>query len=162
MLPDFGDSVGDYSLTLAMFNRLLAVIRCTHEGLGKFFDILIINELGEKESWVKQVSVGPILGIERPLGFWINGDLFLVDAEKRLVLFDTGVEKVIKLELRGSTGIMEVVNYVESLVPINGRLEDADGQFARVNPWNFFPGPSSSDEEEEEEEDMEREASGSP
>ncbi|XP_038725472.1 F-box/kelch-repeat protein At3g06240-like [Tripterygium wilfordii] len=131
-LPDFGVSWVDYLPQLAIYNGLLAVIVYTREGPERLVDKWVMIERGVKESWVKQASIGPVPGVERPLGFLKNGGLFLEDLEGQLVLYDPSSQQLKNLQPRGGKDSLQVVNYVESLVPINGRHEDEDEPFVRI------------------------------
>ncbi|KAF5738673.1 F-box and associated interaction domains-containing protein putative isoform 1 [Tripterygium wilfordii] len=90
--------------------------------MGKCFDVWVMTKHGVKESWVKQMRIGPILGIEKPLEYWKNGGLFLEDDEGFLVLYDACTREVKKLQICGEEyrSTLQVMNYEESLVPING------------------------------------------
>lgn len=38
--------------------------------------------------WIKLFSIGPLMGIDKPLGFWKNDSMFLGNDESQLVFYD--------------------------------------------------------------------------
>ena len=44
----------------------------------KYFDIWVMREYGVEDSWTKQLVVGPLLRIQKPLPFAKNGELLLL------------------------------------------------------------------------------------
>ncbi|KAE8674675.1 Detected protein of unknown function [Hibiscus syriacus] len=117
-LPESGRSLEQYYLELLDFNGLLGVIFYPIEGLDKSFDLWVMNG-----SWTKQFSVESVLGLERPLGFWKNGELFLESSDQELVLFDLSIQELRNLGIHAYQKTMHITTYVESLVPLNGRSE---------------------------------------
>ncbi|XP_039038590.1 F-box/kelch-repeat protein At3g06240-like [Hibiscus syriacus] len=117
-LPEFGWSLEQYYLELLDFNGLLGVIFYLREGTDKSFDLWVMNG-----SWTKQFSVESVLGVERPLGFWKNGELFLESSDQELVLFDPSIQELINLGIHAYQETMRIAAYVESLVLLNGRSE---------------------------------------
>ncbi|KAE8674677.1 Detected protein of unknown function [Hibiscus syriacus] len=117
-LPEFGGSLEQYYLELLHFNGLLGAIFYPREGTDKSFDLWVMNG-----SWTKQFSVESVLGVERPLGFWKNGELFLESSDYELVLFDPSVQELRNLGIHAYKETMHITAYVESLVPLNGRSE---------------------------------------
>ncbi|KAK8556444.1 hypothetical protein V6N13_064476 [Hibiscus sabdariffa] len=65
------------------FNGLLGAIFYPGEGIGKSFDLWVMNE-----SWTKQFNIESIPGVEMLLGFWKNGEFFIESSDHELVLFD--------------------------------------------------------------------------
>ena len=61
----------------AMFNDCLAFIvyKDGHILTEKYFDIWVMREYGVEDSWTKQLVVGPLLRIYKPLPFAKNGEL---------------------------------------------------------------------------------------
>ncbi|KAE8729775.1 Detected protein of unknown function [Hibiscus syriacus] len=117
-LPEFGGSLEQYYLDLLDFNGFLGAIFYPREGTNKSFDLWVMNG-----SWTKQFSVESILGAERPLGFWKNGELFLESSDQELVLFDPSIKELRNLGIHAYQETMRITTYVESLVTLNGRLE---------------------------------------
>ncbi|KAG4180086.1 hypothetical protein ERO13_A10G143700v2 [Gossypium hirsutum] len=117
-LPEFGGSLAKYYLELLDFNGLLGAIVYPREGTDKSFDLWVMNG-----SWTKQFRIDSLPGVERPLGFWKNGELFLESSDHELVLFDPSTRELKSLDIHAYQETMQIIAYVESLVPINGRSE---------------------------------------
>ncbi|KAE8674683.1 Detected protein of unknown function [Hibiscus syriacus] len=117
-LPEFGGTLEQYYLELLDFNGLLGAIFYPREGTNKSFDLWVMNE-----SWTKQLSVEHVLGVERPLGFWKNSELFLESSDQVIVLFDPSIQELRNLGIHAYQETMHITAYVESLVPLNGRSE---------------------------------------
>ncbi|MBA0812781.1 hypothetical protein Gohar_026719 [Gossypium harknessii] len=113
-LPEFGGSLAEYYLELLDFNGLLGAIVYPRGGTDKSFDLWVMNG-----SWTKQFSIESLLGVERPLGFWKNGELFLESSDHELVLFDPSTRELKNLGIHAYQETMQIIAYVESLVPIN-------------------------------------------
>ncbi|XP_038678541.1 F-box/kelch-repeat protein At3g06240-like isoform X2 [Tripterygium wilfordii] len=137
-LPDPGEGISwnNYSWHLAIFNGCIAAVLYAWQDPEKCFDLWVMTERGVKDSWVKQARIGPISGVDRPLEFWRNGGLFLKNSRGQLVLYDPSTQQLKNLQLPGPQGRLQVVTYVESLVPINGRREDEDDLFVRTTIQN--------------------------
>ncbi|KAE8674665.1 Detected protein of unknown function [Hibiscus syriacus] len=120
-LPEFGGTLEQYYLELLDFNGLLGAIFYPREGTDKSFDLWVMNG-----SWTKQLSVESILGVERPLGFWKNGELFLESSNQELVLFDPSIQELRNLGIHAYKETMHITAYVESLDPLNGRSENEE------------------------------------
>ena len=89
----------------------------------KYFDIWVMREYGVEDSWTKQLIVGPLLGIHRPLQFSKNGMLLLVSDDGAIVLYNIGSKEIRKLqipEFLKSFIPREAMLYVESLVSLKG------------------------------------------
>ncbi|KAK8523198.1 hypothetical protein V6N13_113152 [Hibiscus sabdariffa] len=109
---------GTYYLALLDFNGLLGALLPQGEGTEKSFDIWVMNG-----SWTKQFTIDSVPGVERALGFWKNGELFLESSDHELVLFDPSTRELKNLGIHAYMGTMRISAYVENLVPINGRSE---------------------------------------
>ncbi|GMI70328.1 hypothetical protein like AT3G06240 [Hibiscus trionum] len=117
-LPQFGGTLAQYYLQLLDFNGLLGAIFYPREGTDKSFDLWVMNG-----SWTKTLSIESVPGVERPLGFWKNGELFLESSDHELVLFDPSTRELKNLGIHAYRETMQIIGYVESLIPINGRSE---------------------------------------
>ncbi|OMO91823.1 hypothetical protein CCACVL1_07011 [Corchorus capsularis] len=117
-LPNFGGSLAQYYLQLLDLNGLLGAIVYPREGTEKSFDLWVMNG-----SWSRQLSIESVPGVERPLGFWKNGELFLESSNRQVVLFDPSTQELKNLGIDAYQNTMQLVPYFESLVPINGSSE---------------------------------------
>ncbi|KAK8523193.1 hypothetical protein V6N12_047721 [Hibiscus sabdariffa] len=70
---------GSYYLELLDFNGLLGALLPQGEGTEKSFDLWVMNG-----SWTKQFTIDSVPGVERVLGFWKNGELFLDSPDHEL------------------------------------------------------------------------------
>ena len=71
------------------------------ERLENCFYIWSLLEYGVKESWIKLFTIEPLLGIEKPLGFWKNESFFLRNNEGQLLLYDPSTQKITNLQVDG-------------------------------------------------------------
>lgn len=78
------------------------------------FEIWVMKD----RNWSKQLSVGPLPGVDEPLGFWKNGAIFLRSDSKRLLLYDPNTQEMRDLGLKSFA--FSVYKYKESLIPIEG------------------------------------------
>jgi hypothetical protein len=86
----------------------------------KIFEIWVMHEYGVKESWTKQFVIGPLLGIQFPLGFAKNDELLLVDSSGQLVSYNSNAQEIKSLQVRGLLQAPQAIVYNESLVSIMG------------------------------------------
>ena len=75
-----------------------------------------MHEYGVEDSWTKQLVVGHLLGIQRPLQLLGNEEILLVDENKTLVLYNIGSQEIKILQRMPRQAIV----YVESLVSFTG------------------------------------------
>ena len=113
----------------SVFNDCLAFVvyeEYTMTMTEKYFDIWVMREYGVEDSWTKQLVVGPLLGIGRPLYFSKNGVVLLVrnwqapvGDDGAIVLYNIGSKEIRKLqipEFPNSLIPIQAMVYVESLV----------------------------------------------
>jgi F-box interacting protein len=82
----------------------------------KIFDIWVMREYGVKESWTKQFVIGPLSGIQFPLGFTMNDELLMVARDGQLVSYNSNAQEIKSLQVRATQAIV----YKESLVSVMG------------------------------------------
>jgi len=75
-------------------------------------------EFGVRESWTRLLSIRLPLHLKSPLGFWKNGELFVVNSERQLVLYDLLAQTETNLQFEGSREF-QVVDYKLSSALIN-------------------------------------------
>ncbi|XP_034706283.1 F-box/kelch-repeat protein At3g06240-like [Vitis riparia] len=135
-LPNsFGYQRGD----IAVYNEMIALIfypntyTDTDTATEKRFDMWVMSEYGVKESWTRLFTIGAVSGVERPLGFWSNGGVFMGSSSGELLLYNHFTQQfknlgVFSVARRPSIErYMQVIIYKESLVSLNGRHEEEDG-----------------------------------
>ena len=107
----------------SVFNNCLSFVVYEEDTMTeKYFDIWVMREYGVEDSWTKQLVVGPLLGIGRPLYFSKNGVL-LVGDNGTIVLYNIGSKEIRKLqipEFPNSLIPIQAMVYVESLVSLMG------------------------------------------
>ncbi|XP_040934154.1 uncharacterized protein [Gossypium hirsutum] len=112
--------------SLIRFNCVFGVLVYPVEGIDKSFDLWVING----GVWTKQFSIESIPGVVNPLGFWKNDELFLLNTNYEVVLFDPSTHELkvlgINTYLDHHREYVSLFFYVESLVPINGIQEHKD------------------------------------
>lgn len=121
-LPDAISLAGnrlEYGRTLTVLNELVAMIVFPKKEEEEiFFDIWVLFEFGVKESWTRLVRIEGFFGLERPLGFWKYGQLFVESREGQLVLCDPFTQRVRNLYVDGIKGSLQVLDYMQSSVSI--------------------------------------------
>ncbi|KAK4341801.1 hypothetical protein RND71_037617 [Anisodus tanguticus] len=101
------------------FEESISLIVYRLKEVDKYFDIWVISELGVKKCWTKLQRIGPLLRVERPLGFWKNGEFLLENSSGQLVIFYPSNQEVKTLGFYGKRGRLEIVVYKESLISVN-------------------------------------------
>ncbi|XP_023904830.2 F-box/kelch-repeat protein At3g06240 [Quercus suber] len=108
----------------SVFNDCLAFVVYEEDTMTeKYFDIWVMRQYGVEDSWTKQLVVGPLLGIHKPLQFSQNGMLLLVGDDGTIVLYNIGSKEIRNLqipEFLKSFIRKEATVYVESLVSLKG------------------------------------------
>ena len=97
----------------AMFNDCPAFIvyKDGHIMTEKYFDIWVMHEYGVEDSWTKQLVVGPLLRIHRPLPLAKNGELLLLGdhyTHNALLKYNIGSQEI---------KILQPTNFPRSFVP---------------------------------------------
>ena len=75
---------------------------------------------GVEDSWTKQLVVGPLLGIDRPLQFFNNVVLFLAGDDDAIAWYNISSNEIRNLRLPESFISIRAMVYVESLVSLTG------------------------------------------
>nr|POE76003.1 f-box protein cpr30 [Quercus suber] len=116
---DLEDPNGTWRIFFVL-NELVSLVTFgkDREQLENCFYIWSPLEFGVKESWTKLFTIGSLMGIEKPLGFWKNESLFLRDNEGQLLLYDPSAQKITNLQIDGR--LMQMITYVESLISLKG------------------------------------------
>ncbi|XP_017604765.1 F-box/kelch-repeat protein At3g06240-like [Gossypium arboreum] len=109
-----------------VFNGSVGVLVYSVEGIDKSFDLWVVNG----GVWTKQFSIESIPGVVNPLGFWKNDELFLLNTNYEVVLFDPSTQELkvlgINTYLDHHREYVSLFFYAESLVSINGIQEHKD------------------------------------
>ncbi|KAI5682956.1 hypothetical protein M9H77_04184 [Catharanthus roseus] len=120
-IEEFG---GEKRTTRAIipWNEKISLVVYHVKEMDKVFDIWIMRELGSGgvgADWTKLSRIGPIVGVERPLGFWKNGEFILENRYRELVLYDPSRNEIKNLGLYGKRDRLEMLVYYPSIVSIN-------------------------------------------
>jgi F-box interacting protein len=109
---------GEYKRTLTELKGSVAMFVFPPDEFRKkktYLDIWVMLEFGVRESWTRLLSIRLPLHLERPLGFWKNGELFIENSERQLVLYDLLAQTERNLQFEGYGGTLKVVdcNFVQ-------------------------------------------------
>ncbi|KAK8510450.1 hypothetical protein V6N13_100473 [Hibiscus sabdariffa] len=129
-LPEFDGGLAQNYLELVDFKGSLGAIVYPREGTLKSVHVWVMSG-----SWTKQHSFESVPGVERPLGFWENGKVFLESSDHELVLFDPSTRELQNLGVDAYPKKMQIIVYVETLVPLNGRSELEELIMRRSSSW---------------------------
>ncbi|GMI65279.1 CONSTITUTIVE EXPRESSER OF PR GENES 1, CONSTITUTIVE EXPRESSER OF PR GENES 30 [Hibiscus trionum] len=115
-LPGFnGGGFLEYELLLLNFNGLLGAVTFSWETILKSIEIWVMSG-----SWTKLFIIESVPGIDMPLGFWKNGELFFENSDGELVLFDPSTRELKNLGIHTCCKeSMSIIAYAESLVTFN-------------------------------------------
>lgn len=123
-LPDasvIGDLYGTHKCLTGLNDSLAFILFPQRQNTEKCLDIWVLSEFGVKESWTKLVTIRTFFSdLERPLGFWKNGELFMENAEGQLVLYDLFTQTVRNLHVDdGVKKSFQVFVYTPTSFPID-------------------------------------------
>ena len=99
-------------------NELVSLVTFIREQLENCFHIWSLLAFGDRESWSKLFTIGPLMGIKKPLGFWKNESLFLINNDGQLLLYDSSTQEMTSLQVDGLP--LQMITYVESLISFKG------------------------------------------
>ncbi|KAH1045518.1 hypothetical protein J1N35_036302 [Gossypium stocksii] len=123
---EFVGFVSKTNVRVLVFNGSVGVLVYPVEGIDKSFDLWVMNG----GVWTKQFSIESIPGVVNPLGFWKTDELFLLNTNYEVVLFDPSTQELkvlgINTYLDHEREYVSLFFYVESLVSINGIQEHKD------------------------------------
>ncbi|XP_059670626.1 putative F-box protein At1g32420 [Cornus florida] len=126
----FGDIPGPQDIpvvnwgNLIIYNDSISVMCFDPREVEKYVDIWVMKEEG---CWTKQLTMGPVIDVDRALGFWKNGELFLETTTSKLVLYNPNTQEIKDLQHRGLYNSLRIFMYKESLVSIKGENECWEG-----------------------------------
>ncbi|XP_058741154.1 F-box/kelch-repeat protein At3g06240-like [Vicia villosa] len=114
---------GECSKTLTPFVESdtigVIVYPITGIGIDKCFDVWMMRNYCDEESWIKLYSAGPVPMDSKFVGFYgINGFLWKDNDDGRLVLYDSENDKTMDLQVYENDDSIRVVRYMESIVSL--------------------------------------------
>ncbi|KAH7847385.1 hypothetical protein Vadar_025513 [Vaccinium darrowii] len=122
-IPDF--LLEGHNGFLTLWNGSFALIRSPFKLGGirvpstpMYFEIWSMNQSRLEEAWVKQVVIGPIAGVERPVAILGIDKLFLESSEGELISCDLRTQEIRNHQIYGDGRRMQVGIYNESLTSV--------------------------------------------
>ena len=113
-------------VTLGIFNQSLSVLLL--DSVDHCFKIWVMR----KKNWIKQLTVGPLIGIFQPLLFWKKGAFFVESNSSQLLLYELGTGELRDFEL--DCCWFSIYIYTESLITLKGGEEVFDFGI----PWHVL------------------------
>ncbi|KAB1206649.1 hypothetical protein CJ030_MR7G001537 [Morella rubra] len=126
VLPDFHSAEIRVCMRLTVFKHSLCLINY-YGGRAKSFDLWVMNNDGTGLFWTRKFSVGPLFGVERPLGCARNGEVFLEKRCGRMIVYNPRTEEIVNLPILGLMYTCELHLHQESLVSVYGRNGTLEG-----------------------------------
>ncbi|XP_058768087.1 putative F-box protein At3g24700 [Vicia villosa] len=120
LIPFFKDAKlpdNYFSIHLVLLNGSIATVSWYHG--SPTFHISVLGKLGVTESWIKLFIIGPLLGVDHPIGVGKEGNIFFRKQDGELILFDLRTQMIRELAING-WHFSQVVTYKESFIPIGG------------------------------------------
>lgn len=117
---------------LLILNESLSLIVTHRSEIDSGFDIWVMNDYGNQDSWTKQFSVEQIPGLAWPLGYWKDDLLLMFEFlhnKRRLFFYNLSTQDRKNLPDLGCLYFFTFCPYVETLVPVtlgNAVAEDDD------------------------------------
>nr|WRK57764.1 SLF8a protein [Citrus maxima] len=111
---------------LGIYNHSLSLL--LSHNIENYYDIWVMKD----KCWIKQLSIGHLVGVQRPLGFWKNGAFFVLSTNEQLLLYDSNTKEMRDLGVT-SFGV-SVHIYKESLI----RLKHEDNLLDFEIPWHVL------------------------
>nr|WRK57765.1 SLF8b protein [Citrus maxima] len=111
---------------LGIYNHSLCVL--LSHNIENYYDIWVMKD----KCWIKQLSIGPFVGVQRPLGFWKKGAFFVVSTSGQLLLYDPNTQEM--RDLGVTCFDVSVHIYKESLI----RLKGGDNLLDFDIPWHVL------------------------
>lgn len=117
------ESVKDVSWKrFAFYESSIARILYDHEEEDRCYTIWVLKD----GCWTKEVTIGPLLGVEIPFGFWKDGGLLVQSRTTRELVVSDPITREIKNV--GIENPEQVFIYIESLVSVEGGRDYSMGK----------------------------------
>jgi molecular chaperone HtpG len=92
MHENYPDDWVNIFFNLVVLNEFVSII--IEHVKTSYFHIYVLGEFGVSESWTKLFIVGPLPGVERPIGVGKKGDLLFIRNENELACFDLNTQTI--------------------------------------------------------------------
>ncbi|XP_045822152.1 putative F-box protein At3g16210 [Trifolium pratense] len=101
---------------LGMVERHLVVLNMSISLISNYamnttFHISVLGQLGVRESWTKLFIVGPLLGVEHPIGVGKRGNIFFRKENYKLAYLDLSTEIIEEIGIQGESHFCQIVIY---------------------------------------------------
>ncbi|XP_059455617.1 F-box protein At3g07870-like [Corylus avellana] len=114
------DNGGSSIITLLNGHVALLAFSGSKMNATRSLEIWVLLEFGVKESWTILTTIGLPMDLERPLGFWKSGQLFIENSEGQLVLYDPFAQSTKNLQIIDATKrSFQIVLYKPSSIAVN-------------------------------------------
>ncbi|KEH28843.1 putative F-box protein At3g16210 [Medicago truncatula] len=114
----FNYNWGRFFKHMVVLKEFIAMIE--YEDDPFYFFISILGEIGVAESWTRLFKIGPLYGVEEPIGVGKNADIFYMKKDEEVARFDLNTEVIEDIRVKGRYKCCQTVIYNESLLPIEG------------------------------------------
>ena len=111
---------------LGIYNHSLCLLLLNN--VQNYYDIWVMKDNG----WIKQLSVGPLVEVQTPLGFWKKGAFLVHSTNEQLLLYDPNTEEMRDLGITSFACSARI--YKESLI----RLKGEDNLLDFDIPWHVL------------------------
>ncbi|CAK9184033.1 unnamed protein product [Ilex paraguariensis] len=101
---------------------LAVIVYSWRDLVDRSFEVWLMTEYGVQESWTK-FTIGPFSTVVWPVGIWRKDEIifqYLHHCTYQLFLYDSSSQEIYYFPSHGAMDFFKVLNYVESLVPVNG------------------------------------------
>ncbi|XP_058763049.1 F-box/kelch-repeat protein At3g06240-like [Vicia villosa] len=117
--------------TLVPFHEsdTIGVVVYPVRGIEKCFDVWMMKDYWDEESWIKQYSVGPVPMISKFVGIYGSSGFLWIDTNERLVLYESEIQNTMDIHDYEKHDSIRAVSYMESLVLIERGRERSHQYF---------------------------------
>jgi F-box interacting protein len=92
---------------MAIMNMSITLI--SNYARNTTFHISVLGQLGVRESWTKLFIVGPLFGVEHPIGVGEKGNIFFRKENSALAYYDLSTEIIEKIDIQGESHFCQIV-----------------------------------------------------
>jgi molecular chaperone HtpG len=94
---------------MAVMNMSITLI--SNYARNTTFHISVLGQLGVRESWTKLFIVGPLFGVEHPIGVGEKGNIFFRKENSELAYYDLSTEIIEEIDIQGESHFCQIVIY---------------------------------------------------
>lgn len=113
--------------SLAIWNESVALFHYSYDHVTRPIDIWVMldNSSGVSKAsccWTKQLSIGPLEGICRPILFWKTDEILMSTDDGRAVSYNLHTKRLGSLPIPLGSLMCNTSVYIKSLVSVHGRI----------------------------------------